>query len=166
MNRQWSEVSGSLLWAFAWFFGFAFRFQCSDGLQVGIKTRSKFINERLDPLHLRFFDELAAERASEKMLCFLERPARRSDEASVILITAASGPFRDVRPHAVSRADQLASHSVSRENVPPDHQIPDFIGQLFRESIYPQTFECALHRSFLVLISLRLVAPARYATDD
>src|SRR5438445_7159427 len=152
MNRQWSVVSCQWPESFARLLSFLFPFHGSDGLQVGIKTRSEFINERFDPLHLWFFDQLAADRASEKMLCFFERPARRSDETSVILITTASGPLRDVRPHAVSRVDQLASHSVSRENVPPDHQIPDFIGQLFRESIYPQTFECALHRSFLVLI--------------
>src|SRR5438046_3055220 len=161
MNRQWSVVSGQWQESFARLLSFLFHFHGSDGLQVGIKTWGEFINERFNPVDLRFSDQLAAERASEKMLCFFERPARRSDETSVILITAACGPLRDVRLHAVSRADQLASHSVSRENVPPDDQIPDFIGQLFRESIHPQTFECALHSSFCVLISLRLVAPAR-----
>src|SRR5437764_14270535 len=103
MNRQWSVVSGQWPESFARLLSFLFHFHGSDGLQAGIKTWGEFIYERFNPVDLRFSDQLAAQRASEKMLCFFEPPARRSDETSVVLITAASCPLRDVHPHSVSR---------------------------------------------------------------
>ena len=58
------------------------------------------------------------------MTGFVERTAGDADETAIVRHAAPPGAFCNIRPHAVSGANQLFSNGIAGKQAPLDHSVP------------------------------------------
>jgi hypothetical protein len=59
----------------------------------------------------------------------------------IVPVGPSPAPLRDIRPDAIGGADELFTHRIFREGIPPAHDSPDPIRQLLRELVDLQLIE-------------------------